>query len=342
MPDRYLYPEPRVRIGHAARPEPRGHGVHRSERRPRRRRSPDRRGERRRRRSSTPTRCRSTRRRAALVRRPGRRRDRSRPPSPAATTTSCCSRCRRGRGGGCSAVRAAAPASPCTRIGVCTADRGRRAAHARAAGRRRCPRGSPTSDDSPHQAPWSAGGWSTLLHVDDTPERTAAAFALGRVLRLLAVPRASTRSSALVFAFLLNLNRVAVLLGVYSNLPWIIARVLRPHDDGRRVAARARRCRPGSASSSRQLFELSLFHGDFWHAAGARFMRPLFWPYTVGLAARGGGASLPVALAVSALTRQAFHRGCSNRETIALHRRRGVTSRSTDDHFRTRSGGKPS
>ena len=26
-----------------------------------------------------------------------------------------------------------------------------------------------------------------------------------------------------MFAFLLNLNRVAVLLGVYSNLPWIIA-----------------------------------------------------------------------------------------------------------------------
>ena len=27
----------------------------------------------------------------------------------------------------------------------------------------------------------------------------------------------------IVFAFLLNLNRVAVLLGVYANLPWVIA-----------------------------------------------------------------------------------------------------------------------
>ena len=38
--------------------------------------------------------------------------------------------------------------------------------------------GTPTSDDSPHQA--LVRRWlDTLLHVDDTPERTAAAFALG-------------------------------------------------------------------------------------------------------------------------------------------------------------------
>ena len=63
----------------------------------------------------------------------------------------------------------------------------------------------------------------TLLHVDDTPERTAAAFALGVLLRLLAVPRLphGARRSSSRSCF--NLNRVAVLLGVYSNLPWIIA-----------------------------------------------------------------------------------------------------------------------
>ena len=44
-----------------------------------------------------------------------------------------------------------------------------------------------------------------------------------RVLRLLAVPRLAHAARRSSFAFLLNLNRVAVLLGVYSNLPWIIA-----------------------------------------------------------------------------------------------------------------------
>ena len=44
-----------------------------------------------------------------------------------------------------------------------------------------------------------------------------------RVLRLFAVPRPAHAARRSLFAFLLNLNRVAVLLGVYSNLPWIIA-----------------------------------------------------------------------------------------------------------------------
>src|SRR5437867_11351403 len=61
-----------------------------------------------------------------------------------------------------------------------------------------------------------------LLHIEDTPERTAAAFALGVFFGFSPFLGFHT-ILGVVFAFLLYLNRVAVLLGVYSNLPWIIA-----------------------------------------------------------------------------------------------------------------------
>jgi len=62
----------------------------------------------------------------------------------------------------------------------------------------------------------------TLLHIDDTPERTAAAFALGVFFGFSPFLGLHTILGILI-AFLFSMNRVAVLLGVYSNLPWIIA-----------------------------------------------------------------------------------------------------------------------
>ena len=61
-----------------------------------------------------------------------------------------------------------------------------------------------------------------LLHIDDTPERTAAAFALGVFFGFSPLLGFHTLLGV-VAAFVLNLNRVAVLLGVYSNLPWSTA-----------------------------------------------------------------------------------------------------------------------
>ncbi|HEY3886316.1 MAG TPA: DUF2062 domain-containing protein, partial [Vicinamibacterales bacterium] len=60
-----------------------------------------------------------------------------------------------------------------------------------------------------------------LLHTHDTPERTAAAFALGVLIGFSPLLGVHTLLGV-VLAFALNLNRVAVLLGVYSNLPWIL------------------------------------------------------------------------------------------------------------------------
>jgi uncharacterized protein (DUF2062 family) len=60
-----------------------------------------------------------------------------------------------------------------------------------------------------------------LLHTHDTPQRTAAAYALGVFFGFSPFLGLHT-ILGLVLAFALNLNRVAVLLGIYSNLPWIL------------------------------------------------------------------------------------------------------------------------
>jgi uncharacterized protein (DUF2062 family) len=60
-----------------------------------------------------------------------------------------------------------------------------------------------------------------LLHTHDTPTRTAAAFALGVFLGFSPLLGLHT-VLGLALAFVLGLNRVAVILGVYSNLPWLL------------------------------------------------------------------------------------------------------------------------
>jgi uncharacterized protein len=131
----------------------------------------------------------------------------------------------------------------------------------------------------------------SLLHVNDTPERTAAAFALGVFLGFSPFLGLHT-IVGIALAFILNLNRVSVLLGVYSNLPWIIApyyafttmmgaallRVTPPEDLRERLG---------------EMFELSIARPEFWHEL-VRLLRPLLWPYTIGSLI---GASILAAIA---------------------------------------------
>lgn len=60
-----------------------------------------------------------------------------------------------------------------------------------------------------------------LLHTHDTPRRTAAAYATGVLIGFSPFLGLHTLLGLLI-AFALNLNRVAVLLGIYTNLPWIL------------------------------------------------------------------------------------------------------------------------
>ena len=71
--------------------------------------------------------------------------------------------------------------------------------------------------DSPRTRRWL----DQLLHTHDTPARTAAAYAVGVFFGFSPFLGLHT-ILGLIVAFIFNLNRVAVLLGIYSNLPWIL------------------------------------------------------------------------------------------------------------------------
>jgi hypothetical protein len=60
-----------------------------------------------------------------------------------------------------------------------------------------------------------------LLHIEDTPERTALAYSIGIFLGFSPFLGFHTLIG-LAIAFLFGLNRVAILLGVWSNTPWWI------------------------------------------------------------------------------------------------------------------------
>jgi len=60
-----------------------------------------------------------------------------------------------------------------------------------------------------------------LLHIEDTPERTALAYSIGIFLGFSPFLGFHTLAG-LAIAFLFRLNRVAVLLGVWTNTPWWI------------------------------------------------------------------------------------------------------------------------
>ncbi len=118
-----------------------------------------------------------------------------------------------------------------------------------------------------------------LLHIDDTPERTAAAFALGVFFGFSPFLGLHTLLGIL-FAFLLNLNRVSVLLGVYSNLPWflgpyyVVTTIVGAQITGHRLP-------PGFRMQLQDLFELSLLEGEFWRGLGV-VLTPFGLSYMVG------------------------------------------------------------
>lgn len=122
--------------------------------------------------------------------------------------------------------------------------------------------------------------WSTkLLHIDDTPRRTAAAYALGVFFGFSPFLGLHTLLG-LACAFIFGLNRVAVLLGIYTNLPWVIA-AWYAATTAFGAALLGTRIPPGFTRQLEQLFQLSLLHREFWHELGV-MMRPLLWPYLAG------------------------------------------------------------
>lgn len=149
---------------------------------------------------------------------------------------------------------------------------------------------------------------TTLLHVDDTPERTAAAFALGVFFGFSPFLGLHTLLGV-IFAFLLNYNRVAVLLGVYSNLPWVIAPYYAFSTMVVGAPLTGHRVPPGFRQQVVDLFERSFYDGDFWHQVGV-ILRPFFWPYMLGSVLGAivlAGVAYPLALAFLRSRRKLTH-----------------------------------
>lgn len=116
-----------------------------------------------------------------------------------------------------------------------------------------------------------------LLHTHDTPTRTAAAFGVGVFFGFSPFLGLHT-VLGLIAAFALHLNRVAVILGVYSNLPWILPAY---YSLATLLGATLLRVDipPGLLTELTGSFSAASW-GEFKSFAHA--LKPLLWAYIVG------------------------------------------------------------
>ena len=118
-----------------------------------------------------------------------------------------------------------------------------------------------------------------LLHLHDTPQRTAAAFALGVFFSFSPFIGFQILAS-FALAFLFRLNRLAVFVGLNANLPWILV----PWYAGTTIAAAYAlgiTMPAGFSDALGALFERSLFTRDFWTYAWT-LLEPLLVPFLIG------------------------------------------------------------
>jgi uncharacterized protein (DUF2062 family) len=140
-----------------------------------------------------------------------------------------------------------------------------------------------------------------LLHTHDTPTRTAVAYAVGVFFGFSPFLGLHT-ILGLVVAFTFNLNRVAVLLGVYSNLPWILpayytlATML-----GATILSVD--VPPGLLKDFREALTDASW-GEF--RSLAKTLTPLLWSYALGSTI--GGIALAIAAYRASLTMIVAHR----------------------------------
>lgn len=151
-----------------------------------------------------------------------------------------------------------------------------------------------------------------LLHTHDTPQRTAAAYAIGVFFGFSPFLGLHT-VLALAVAFALGLNRVAILLGVYSNLPWILP----PYYTLATMLGAAILqidLPPGLLADLRDLLRHNSWR-ELRHLVGS--LAPMLWAF--GLGSLLGATALALVAYRAALT------------TLVRHRRRAAVER-TPEH----------
>jgi uncharacterized protein (DUF2062 family) len=112
-----------------------------------------------------------------------------------------------------------------------------------------------------------------LLHLDDTPPRTALAFAVGVWIAFFPIWGIHT-VMALAIAFLFRLNRAALVVGAWLNNPWTMAPL---YTAGTLLGCALLGVPPGGFRN----MECEL-HGLAFLQTLAQGLRPYFWPFVLG------------------------------------------------------------
>lgn len=112
-----------------------------------------------------------------------------------------------------------------------------------------------------------------LLHLEDTPNRTAVAFGIGLWLAFFPILGVHT-ALALLIAFLFRLNRAAMLVGVYFSNPWTVAPLY--------IAGTLLGCAVmGVPAEGLEAIDWDR-HGMEFYRTLAVHLRPYLWPFVVG------------------------------------------------------------
>jgi len=122
-----------------------------------------------------------------------------------------------------------------------------------------------------------------LLHIEDTPHRTALAFGVG-VLIAFSPFIGIHMGIALIVAFAFRLNRVAILFGTYLNNPWTLAPIY--------VAGTTLGCLLlGVSSDGLDAIDWNLEGWAFFQGLWTT-LRPYLWPFLIGNTLLGAACGL--------------------------------------------------
>jgi uncharacterized protein len=129
---------------------------------------------------------------------------------------------------------------------------------------------------------WLRRTGQVLLHVEDSPTRVAAAFALGVFIAFFPLLGIHT-GLAIAIALAFRLNKVAILAGAWTNNPWTLAPM---YTAGTLLGCFVLGVSPASLGA----ITWSL-HGRAFYASLVEGFRPLLMPFIVGNLVLGAGAA---------------------------------------------------
>jgi uncharacterized protein (DUF2062 family) len=139
---------------------------------------------------------------------------------------------------------------------------------------------------------WLRRTRQVLLHVEDSPNRVSAAFALGVLIAFFPILGIHT-ALALGLAVAFRLNKVAILAGAWVNNPWTLAPM---YTAGTLVGCFTLRVSPASLAG----IDWSL-HGHAFYASLVEGFRPLVLPFVVGNLVLGAAAAAAAFLVLRSL-----------------------------------------